>query len=192
MSQSIDNTADRRILRTRQALDSAFIALLMEREWDDIRVQDICDRANVGRSTFYNHYVDKEGLLVGGLDDLGKHIRVAHGNQPSGTALWFARGIIEHVSENSRVFGAIVGKRSGELVLARFRQLSVDLARDCLKAQGIKDPLLQASAHYLGGAFVELLGWWLQSRQRISSEALEQMFLAMSAAVLPSALPRVD
>src|SRR5512139_3251865 len=63
---------DRRVLRTRATLREALVRLILERGWDDISVQDVCDRANVGRSTFYSHFADKEELLLAGFDDLRK------------------------------------------------------------------------------------------------------------------------
>ena len=56
---------DRRIQRTRQLLDDALIELILEKGYDNITVQNIVDQANVGRSTFYAHFLDKdEGLGV--------------------------------------------------------------------------------------------------------------------------------
>lgn len=66
---------DPRIARTRQALRSAFVALMEEKGFEAITVGDLCARANVNRGTFYNHYHDKEALLHAFeaeiLDDLG-------------------------------------------------------------------------------------------------------------------------
>src|SRR5438046_3717676 len=68
---------DRRSERTRQLLNVALIELMLEQRYDEITVQDIIDRANIGRSTFYAHYLDKEDLLVSGftrvLDTLSQH-----------------------------------------------------------------------------------------------------------------------
>ena len=47
---------DRRSLRTRTALRDALLGLIAERGWDEIAVQDLCERANIGRSTFYLHF----------------------------------------------------------------------------------------------------------------------------------------
>ncbi|MER9613505.1 TetR/AcrR family transcriptional regulator, partial [Mesorhizobium sp. M0312] len=56
------NTIDRRVARTRGLLQDALIALIPERGYAAITVDDICQRANVGRSTFYTHYADKDAL----------------------------------------------------------------------------------------------------------------------------------
>jgi AcrR family transcriptional regulator len=69
--------ADRRSQRTRQSLSAALFELMLEQRYDEITVQNIIDRANVGRSTFYAHYLDKEDLLISDftrvLDALSQH-----------------------------------------------------------------------------------------------------------------------
>lgn len=59
------NPKDRRIERTRQALVGAFVGLMLEgRRYDRITVGDLIARAGVGRSTFYEHYRNKEEILA--------------------------------------------------------------------------------------------------------------------------------
>jgi AcrR family transcriptional regulator len=55
---------DRRSLRTRRLVTSALMELLLEKRYDAITVQDLLDRADVGRSTFYAHYFDKDDVLA--------------------------------------------------------------------------------------------------------------------------------
>ena len=57
-------TPDRRVRKTRQLLREALMELTLERGYDHVTIQDILDRADVGRSTFYAHYHDKDDLLV--------------------------------------------------------------------------------------------------------------------------------
>jgi AcrR family transcriptional regulator len=54
---------DRRTERSRAALMSAFVGLLLADGYDAVTVEAVCERANVGRSTFYMHYTSKEGIL---------------------------------------------------------------------------------------------------------------------------------
>src|SRR5512141_2904590 len=61
---------DRRVQRTQQLLREALVALILEKGYDAITVQDILDLANMGRSTFYAHYRDKEDLLLSGFQML--------------------------------------------------------------------------------------------------------------------------
>ncbi|MEZ5190283.1 MAG: helix-turn-helix domain-containing protein [Schumannella sp.] len=59
---------DPRIARTRRSLQEALLELARERELDDISVGDVAERAGVNRSSFYQHYADKETLLADALD----------------------------------------------------------------------------------------------------------------------------
>jgi AcrR family transcriptional regulator len=61
---------DRRIQRTRQQLRQALLSLMLERGYDSLSVQDITDRANLGRATFYLHYQDKDDLLIECMESL--------------------------------------------------------------------------------------------------------------------------
>ncbi len=54
---------DRRIRRTRDTLGDALVQLIQEKPFDEITVQDVLDRACVGRTTFYTHYRDKDDLF---------------------------------------------------------------------------------------------------------------------------------
>ena len=64
-------SVDRRVRKTRRALSRALIELVLEKGYEDVSVQDILDRADIGRSTFYAHFESKEMLLVNGPRNLG-------------------------------------------------------------------------------------------------------------------------
>jgi AcrR family transcriptional regulator len=66
---------DRRVQRTRTMLFDALLDLIIEKGYEAITVQDIIDRANVGRSTFYSHFSDKEQLLLGNIDQLRESLK---------------------------------------------------------------------------------------------------------------------
>src|SRR6478609_3575402 len=88
---------DRRSRRSRRLLGDAFVALLQEQRYDTITVQQIIDRANVGRSTFYAHYLDKEDLLqseiAGMVERLGAHMDTA----PGGARLIPSLALLRHL-----------------------------------------------------------------------------------------------
>src|SRR5438045_1335236 len=60
---------DRRVLRTRDRLGDALVALMQEKPFDAITVQEVLDRAGVSRSAFYVHYRDKEDLFLSDVDE---------------------------------------------------------------------------------------------------------------------------
>lgn len=64
------NVVDRRVQKTRKLLQDALIELVAERGYESVTIQELLDRANVGRSTFYAHFQDKDQLLRSILDRL--------------------------------------------------------------------------------------------------------------------------
>jgi AcrR family transcriptional regulator len=189
MEVKVPRSSDRRVLRTRRMLRDALIALLGERGWDRVSVQNVCDRADVGRSTFYTHFVDKEDLLVGGLDDLRKMLGTQRPT-PTGAGaggLGFVPGLIEHVHQHQRLFRALIGKHSGYVVQKRFRQLLVSLVKDDLAGRGPRIPDADAVAHYIAGACLELLSWWLDGRNTLGPVEIEDLFRRLTSPVLAAA-----
>lgn len=174
---------DRRVQRTRDALRAALISLLEERGWDDINIQDLCEQANVGRSTFYLHFQNKEELLIGGFDDLRVWLRMQAAQRNTKTdAMPFVRGLIEHADEQRNLFRAIIGKRSGHVVQKRFREMVCRLVEE----EGLRPHAAwqqKAGARYIAGALVELLAWWVDSGKEHTADEIEELFYQLT---LPS------
>lgn len=182
---------DRRSLRTRGALRDALIGLIAERSWDEIAVQDICERANIGRSTFYLHYPNKDALLQGGFDglqaELQRQARVRANDVDSRPedliGFKFALGLIEHAYEQRKLFRGLIGRRSGYVVQQRFREMVIRLITDELPASTGRIPRV-AVAHWMAGAFVELLSWWVEQRTPLPPEDLLVVFNQLSRPAL--------
>src|SRR5215469_3915992 len=120
---------DRRIQRTHDVLHQALMSLIIEKGYEVITVQDIIDRANVGRSTFYTHYVGKQDLLRAGLKHLKDQL-IAHQRSALATkrktnegVFGFSLPLFEHVHSYRTVYHAIVGRQSGAIVIGELRTL---------------------------------------------------------------------
>lgn len=178
-------TADRRVLRTREALRVAMMRLMVARGWDAIDVQALCEQANVGRSTFYLHFANKEELLNASFSDLRDGL-LAHTPATSAipNQLAFVGGLIAHVHEAQDVFRALLGRRSGQYVQNRFRELLVEMAHAELPVVKSRAWMSQAQAHYLGGALFEVLAWWLGGNRPHKPAEIEALFRAWSQPAL--------
>lgn len=182
---------DRRTLRTRTALGDAMIELMSEHGWDDIAVQDICMRANIGRSTFYLHYPNKDALLQGGFEGLQaalqRQTKTRSDNAcPSietSNCFLFVPGLIEHALEQRKLFRCLIGRRSGYVVQQRFREMVIRLITDELPASTGSFPR-EAIARALAGAFVELLSWWVEQHTSLPPKELAALFDELSRPAL--------
>lgn len=176
---------DRRVQRTRDALRLAMMQLMTESGWDGIDVQSLCERANIGRSTFYQHYDNKEALLKANFAMLRDALLTgAEASTPRAGHLGFAAGLIAHVYEAQDVFRALVGRRSGNYVQDRFRELLVELVQAELPDKASPTWQGEAKAHYLGGAMFEMLVWWLSRSRTQKPQEIEALFHEWSKPVL--------
>ena len=160
--------ADRRVRRTRANLTDAFIGLVLERGYDRVTVQDILDRADVGRSTFYSHFRDKESLLLscfGGLrDDLGAALAgmAATAATPDPRAPTLA--LFEHAYRNRRMYRALCGRSGGAIVQRHLHALVAGALRAHLQphvaAAGSRVPA-DAMAEFYTSALLGMLVWWV-------------------------------
>lgn len=178
---------DRRITRTRAALHLAMLELVKEKGYEAVTVEEITTRANLGRTTFYLHYKDKEELL---LENLDQHL-TALVDEITGRSLiqWFReskgnliKSIFETVKENSDVFSMITREQSNK-VYDRFcsiiEKVVMKLINESPWAQsGI--PRLTISIDYIidyfSGAMWASIVWWARNDFSQTSDEMAQNF----------------
>jgi AcrR family transcriptional regulator len=177
--------ADRRIRRTRRELHDALIGLILERGWDEVSVQDVCARADVGRSTFYVHFTDKEELLLSGFEELHAYLEQLRVGT-TGT-FGFAQALLEHAQDNLRLFRALVGKKGGPQVLRAFRGVVVRLVEADRASLRLRADEQAAAARYIAGGFVDLMIDWLDRPSRPDAALLAETFRRLSQGVVRAA-----
>ncbi len=178
-------TADRRIERTRRLLGEALISLILEKGFEAITVQDLIDRADVGRSTFYSHFADKEDLLASGLANLSRGLRDSR-PQEARQPLAFSLGLIMHALEHRRLFRVVVSSKTSLAVQREFRQLLIDLISEDLAGRG--GALTEPTVRFLAGALMELLSWWLEAEEPLPASEVDRMFRKLSHSAVEAAL----
>src|SRR6202140_3209752 len=95
---------DRRVRRTRDALGDALITLMQEKPFETITVQQVLDRAGIGRSTFYAHYRDKNDLFLSDLEDfLGSMSTLLLRQREASNRVAPVRELFAHVAEMHRL-----------------------------------------------------------------------------------------
>ncbi|MFW7414324.1 TetR/AcrR family transcriptional regulator [Demequina sp. SO4-18] len=169
---------DARIARTRRSLQGALFALARERGVDHVSISDIAQRAGVNRSTFYQHYSDKETLLADALDrvaqEAGAELRCIDEwtREPPAVLVTFLRHIDEHAELYRRVFS----EPGSGVVLARLRQHVHDAVYDSAQtvAERDRDVPIDVIAAGVAGSIVGVIGAWLEREPRapVSDAAL--------------------
>lgn len=177
---------DRRVARTRELLHQALMSLILEKEYEEITVADICDLANVGRSTFYAHFTCKDDLRRHGVDHVRRAIvdqhreAVAINGHLQGRPFAFSLSMLEHARGHLDRHRALVGSDGSSVVLATVRQTLSDLVRDELAAVEVEDSAhaipRDLVVHYVVGAFMDVLTWWLDGGAKLPPEKIDAMF----------------
>jgi len=176
---------DRRVARTRTMLQKAHLSLILEKGYEAITVEDICEAANVGRSTFYAHYTSKDDLRRSGLENLRRLLvdrqkdAQARSGDISDRSLGFSLTMFEHARDHIDLYGALVGGRGGAIALGTIRQILSDLVRNELVATADKSADAiprELAVQYVVGALMAVMTWWLDGGAKQPPQRVDAMF----------------
>lgn len=188
---------DRRVERTQQLLQAALLALIKEKEFDAISVQEIIDRANVGRATFYAHYDNKEDLLESGFEDLlsklkGRQSEARAGKSSLDEQLFaFSHHLLDHADEHRDILPSMVSQRGGALIQHLLRHLLVRVVREDVNTMMPKAGAVpkEAIVQFIAGGLYGLMMWWLSGKRRLSVEELDRLFRTLAIPAVKAAAP---
>ncbi len=174
---------DRRQQKTRTAILQAFAELLSEKRFAHITVQQIIDRANVGRTTFYTHFETKDHLLKSLCEELFGHILpTADQSQPYSLYHCYTVSesmfchLLRHLQEDKTLLRLLSGE-SSELFSRYFKDslntlICTQLLTDLTHLDLPQDFLI----NHISGSFVEMVQWWIQNHCKQSPEELDRYF----------------
>ncbi len=187
---------DRRVRKTRSLLQHALQELILEKGYEPITVQDLLDRADVGRSTFYAHFRDKDDLLLSGFEILHAELdraMAAAGAERAPTVSDIAQALFRHAEANRRAFRAIWGSRSGEIMIRTARKYLKGRIRDEVGAmlyRASNPAVLEVVVEFKANALLSLLSWWLDSKSTLSAEDMYELFVTLTRPGIEAALGR--
>jgi AcrR family transcriptional regulator len=167
-------------------LQHALISLILKKDYETITIQDICDAANVGRSTFYAHYTSKDDLKRSGFDHLRKElvnrqktVRAMPGDNKD-RSLGFSLTMFEHARDHIDLYRALVGGRGGTISLGNIREILSDLVRsEFAPTLDKNDPDTiprEFAVQYVVGAYMAVLIWWLDGGAKLPPKRVDAMF----------------
>jgi AcrR family transcriptional regulator len=177
------DSTDRRILRSRDKLGDALVALIQERKFEDITVQDVLDRAGVGRSTFYVHFRDKEDLFISDVEEFLEIM--SNGikrHAPGSKRLLPVQEFLTHLQDMREFYLALVKSGKVKDVETLGRGIFARSIEERLRTAGVKMDTAERSAraHALAGSFFSLLEWWVDKGMKEDPRKMDEMFHRMA------------
>lgn len=186
---------DRRQQKTRAAIFKAFGILLEHKNYNNITVQEIIDKANIGRSTFYAHFETKDDLLKELCQELFGHIinsaadcSHTHGlySDSSAPESVFCH-LLQHLEENDNNILGLLSCESSEIFLRYFKVSLNELIKVLFVNQDRRRNTMLPEdflVNHISGSFVEMVLWWIKERMKHSPTELDQYFRAVIEPIL--------
>lgn len=176
---------DRRTRRTERNLREALHSLILEKGYDAVTVQDITDRADVGRSTFYAHFDNKDKLHLSAFDAVRDSM--VHNMEETDTSSNIGGDfkintlpLFRHAAEHRRIRRALAGKASCDLflknILNQVRDMFLEELKNSLPDEQKNTPETKAAAHFYASSFVAMLTFWLDNNLQFSPEEMNELF----------------
>lgn len=174
-------TLDRRAQRTREGLLDALRALLPAHGYERLTIQQLLDRADVGRATFYAHFESKDDLLRTSLEQLRRYLVEGGKGRPS-SPLGFTLPLFRHLDSHRVLYHMLVVPEHEVTVEREMRVLFRGLVRDAVTTHHRPSAEAQLTIEYIVGALWSTIVWWMEDGGGLSAEQVNARFEAL---VLP-------
>jgi AcrR family transcriptional regulator len=175
------NKVDGRVRRTRDRLGDALVALMQEKPFDEIKVQDVLDRAGVGRSTFYEHFKDKDDLFLSDADEFFEMMAsLLKRRGDTSRRVAPVRELFAHVADVRPFYEAMQASGLTQDLLELATNHFARGIEDRLEARGVPLEERAARAQALAGALFAILPWWIRRGMKESPAEMDELFHRMA------------
>lgn len=193
---------DRRVQKTRHLFQEALIKLLKENRYSSISIEDLADQANLGRTTFYLHYPDKDALLeecvICVLSKLTEKTHSLLTTRWNSHDLMALKILFEFACENEQFIRVMLHDPCGFVFFQRFQIIVVDLLNQELNDETAycdttpKIPL-EFPSTFFAGAILATIKWWVDNEKPYSdAQMVEMVSNTLEKAMMNGQLWRVD
>jgi AcrR family transcriptional regulator len=169
-------------MRTREAVQDALIALARRKDYRDIRVDELCEQAGVGRSTFYQHFANKDDVKSRGAMRLRAQLRAIQ-EQSGGVPLSYLPALLAHAREFAPHY-KVLGAEARAVSLRAVRDMLEDLIRHDYDHLQLDVADRELSVQFRAGALMSALSWWLDRDAKPAPEQVARSIRRMMG--LPS------
>lgn len=175
---------DKRIEKTEHAIFQAFEKLLSEKKYSKITIQEIIDKAGIGRSTFYSHYQTKEQLLNGMCKEIFEHVfsnqavhELTHNFQNKKDMKSRLTHLLCHLQENEKYLKTVFISDSGDIFIKYFRtylEKFFDNMFTISPNSGVPQDYIY---YYLTSSLIDTIRWWVNSNMASSPESVASYYM---------------
>ncbi len=175
---------DLRIRRTHERLGRAMIELIAEKPINDVTVQEVLDRASVGRSTFYLHYRDKNDLLLSQLEQFLEFMsNLLTTRREISRRVLPVSEMLEHIGCDNKIYRALAeaGRLHDFFDLAQgyFARAIERRWIESKRLPKVSANELSARANAAAGSFISLMRWWIERGGKEPPQAMDELFHRM-------------
>jgi AcrR family transcriptional regulator len=185
---------DRRVSRTRRSLREALMVVILEKGYDAVTIEDITSQADVGRTTFYLHYRDKEELLQESInevvDDLFAQVSqkpLAEWDQPGEVlgekTLFPILLVFHHAAENANLYRVVLRGEGTSKTQNHIRSITAGAVTEFLRLMAERDGLafhpvvpVEVFSNYFAGSLLGVLTWWLETDMLYPAEKMASIY----------------
>ncbi len=186
-----DRRPDRRRQRTRRLLSDVLTALILENGYDSITIQNITDRANVSRATFYLHFTDKEDLYLWSLQSLYDELvaqlaPLTRDNlMPDGTPPSLI--VFRHAAEHRDLYRIMLRSQSSASIVQQVKNYVAGHLRDQMETFAAQHGITQFALpmdvliEHMASSLMGLVIWWLETDTPHNVEDMARLFQQLNA-----------
>ena len=191
------NKNDRRVKRTLQSLRKALLELIKEKNYDEISIEEITERANVGRATFYLHYKDKEDLLLEEFSELVNDKVQLLAEIPF--SVWISvqqdkedvsrspmLTVFQHIYDHSDFYYLLLKSSRSSRIVERIRKISTEAIVKFVETKVQTDPIpllfevpVELFAAFFSGALMSTVDWWLEEEMQHTPREMTRLFQSL-------------
>lgn len=179
---------DRRYQRTRQAIHDAMWQLIREKDFSQISVGEIAQRANINRVTFYRHYEDKYAWLHSCIQELLKDLFAIRGAVSFSFEVEDLDGLFldvcNHFDRNFEVYSVLLRNEGIRTVRDHFKGVIYSTPIENVPSLESMVPEKQMEYHFLMSAIAGTIEWWIRIDRPMNAEALAKKLVSMHRSLL--------
>jgi AcrR family transcriptional regulator len=188
----MNNLNDRCVNKTKRAIFVALEQLLMQKSYYKISVGDIIGMANVGRSTFYNHFETKDIMFEEYLKLIFNELKLHSSLDVENHANIPVVELLNHIAENKKIIQKLVSGDTSEIIFNKFKDYWNQSAEEFINT--IIPPEMKTTVprdlliNYLTSSLIDMIKWWLTNDMPYSANQMEDYWIALVKPTLFSQL----